>query len=127
MSQWLRLHRHHRLALIILAAAICIGLTAGAAYAHFEGLALWRGWYCALANGVTVGGDVTPHNGAGYGINVFECVTIAPLIAAAFGLFTSGLVAGHTDKVGQQISASEDRIKAHVDNVIADPPATTQE
>jgi hypothetical protein len=88
--------RHNRLALYTIGAAVVIDAVLGALYSEFTpGLPLWHGLYCALANAVTDGGDVTPVNDAGYAIQACEYVTVVPLVAAAFSLFTSALSSVH--------------------------------
>lgn len=100
---------HHRIALLVIAAAAVLDAALGLAYAAVTPhLPWWHGLYCALANAVTVGGDVAPANGAGYAITAAECLLVVPLFAAAFSLFTSGLTAVH-------VRGAEGRIKRHVE------------
>ena len=108
---------HHRLALLTILSALVLDAGAGLAYsAATPHLSWWHGLYCALANAVTLGGDVSPANGWGYLINSIECITIVPLFAATFSLFTSGLTATHVRK-------SERRIKAHFETRLAEANA----
>lgn len=100
---------HHRRAVATITAAAILDALLGALYAAATpGLPLWHGLYCALANAVTVGGDVSPVNSAGYAIQSVECLLVVPLFAATFSLFTSGLTATRTD-------ASEKRIMQHIE------------
>lgn len=100
---------HHRVALVTIAAALALDVILGALYSVFTpGLPLWHGLYCALANAVTDGGDVQPANGAGYAVQACEYVTVVPLVAATFSLFTSALSSVH-------VRASEQRIKRHIE------------
>lgn len=100
---------HRRRALLAIAVAVLLDAGLGLAYsAVTPGLPVWHGLFCALANAVTVGGDVPPANAAGYLITALECALVVPLFAAAFSLLTSGLTAVH-------VAASEKRMKAHVE------------
>jgi hypothetical protein len=101
--------RHHKLAAATIAVALALDVALGLAYAAVTpGLPWWHGLYCALANAVTDGGDVTPANGAGYAIQAAEFVLVVPLFAATFSFFTSGLAAVH-------VRESEERVKSHVE------------
>jgi hypothetical protein len=99
---------HHRVAAQVIAAALGLDILLGALYSLVTpGLPLWHGWYCALANAVTVGGDVAPVNTAGYLLQAVECILVVPLFGASFSFFTSGLTAG-------SVADAEERIKDHV-------------
>ena len=101
---------HRRRALAVIAVAAVLDALLGVAYsAETPGLPWWHGLYCALANAVTVGGDIAPVNAAGYVITAMECLLVVPLFAAAFSLLTSGLTSTH-------VAASEDRLKTHLEN-----------
>jgi hypothetical protein len=89
---------HHRLAWLTIGAALVLDTLCGIAYGIAEHIGIWHGLYCALANAVTLGGDVSPVNTAGYVINTIECLTVVPLFAATFSLFTSALAAVHVRK-----------------------------
>ena len=107
---------HHRRALIVIAVALVLDAACGAAFsAVTPGLPLWHGLYCALANAVTVGGDVPPANGAGYAVTAAECSLVVPLFAATFSLFTSGLTAGH-------VRRAERRIRQHITTTASRTP-----
>ena len=100
---------HHRIAVLTVTAALALDVVLGALYSLVTPrLPLWHGLYCALANAVTVGGDVTPVNGAGYAVQAAECALVVPLFAATFSLFTSGLT-------GTRVAAAEKRIKDHTE------------
>ena len=100
-------HSHHRIALIVIAAAMVLDTACGLAFAAVQHIPAWHGLYDALANAVTLGGDVSPTTPGGYVVNTIECLSVVPLFVATFSLFTSGLTAGHVDR-------SERRIKAHI-------------
>jgi hypothetical protein len=100
---------HQRRAVFIILTALTLDAGLGLAYAaETPGLAWWHGLYCALATAVTVGGDVSPVNAAGYVITALECTLVVPLFGAAFSLLTSGLTSVH-------VRASEERVKEHVE------------
>jgi hypothetical protein len=100
---------HHRAALRVVTAAVGLDVILGALYSLVTpGLPLWHGLYCALANAVTVGGDVTPVNGSGYLVQASECALVVPLFAATFSLFTSGLT-------GTRVAVAEKRIQDHTE------------
>jgi len=103
----------HGAALQVVTAAVALDVILGALYSlATPGLPLWHGLYCALANAVTVGGDVTPASGAGYVIQAAECSLVVPLFAATFSLFTSGLT---SQDVHGRLAAAEKRIKDHTE------------
>jgi hypothetical protein len=104
---------HHRLALIVIGSALVLDAGLGVAYAAAMHIAVWHGLYCALANAVTLGGDVSPSNGWAYAVNAAECLTVVPLFGATFSLFTSGLTAGH-------VARAEGRIKRHLEDRLAE-------
>lgn len=106
------LHVHHRRALAVITAAVILDAALGALYSLVTpGLPLWHGLYCALANAVTVGGDVSPVNGRGYAVQAAECSLVVPLFAATLSLFTSGLT-------GAGVAEAEARIKRHVNGAL---------
>lgn len=108
---------HHRRAVATITAAVALDTLLGALYsAATPHLPLWHGLYCALANAVTLGGDVSPANTAGYVIQTVECLLVVPLFAATFSLFTSGLTATTTE-------ASETRIMQRIDDKAGTQPA----
>lgn len=99
---------HHRIAVLTVAAALALDVILGALYSVVTpGLPLWHGLYCALANAVTDGGDITPVNGAGYAIQAAEYATVVPLFAATISFFTSGLSAAHVRPLHGRLSRME--------------------
>jgi hypothetical protein len=99
---------HHKIALLVVAAALALDAACGVAYAAAEHITLWLGLYNALANAVTLGGDVPPSNGWGHLVDACECFTVIPLFAATLSLFTSGLTEMH-------VVRAEHRIRQHID------------
>lgn len=88
----------HRRALQVISAAVVLDLLFGVLFAFSEHIPVWHGLYCALANAVTVGGDVQPTRPLAYLVTAGECALVVPLFAATFSLFTTGLTAAHVDK-----------------------------
>lgn len=104
------MHRHHSRALATVAGALVLDAALGLAFAAVTPhLTWWHGLFCALANAVTDGGDAPPVNAPGYAITALEYVTVVPLFAAAFSLFTSGLA---------DVAGAEERIKRHVSGAL---------
>lgn len=58
-------------------------------------------------------GDVTPRTHAGHVIAVVVMLTVIPLFAATFSLFTSGLTTVH---VHMRLQEAEHRIRAHTES-----------
>lgn len=85
------MHRHHKAAIITIVATLGLDAVLGLAFAAAEHISAWHGLYCALGNGVTVGCDISPTRMGGYIVNFAEFITVVPLFAATFSLFTSGL------------------------------------
>ncbi len=104
----------HRRALAVIAAAAALDLACGLAFAAAEHVSRLTGIYWAVATATTVGyGDVTPHTTAGHVIAVTVMLTVVPLFAASFSLFTSGLTAEHVHRRirADQHSAREGQIE----------------
>lgn len=99
---------HHRIAAVTVTAAVTLDALLGYLFSVAQHIPVWHGLYCALANAVTVGGDVAPTTPAGYAVTAAECALVVPLFAATFSLFTSGLSA-------VQVRESENNIKGHVE------------
>lgn len=105
---------HHRIALRVILAALGLDALAGFLFSAVEHLPAWHGLYWALATAVTVG-DVAPVTGWGHVVAAAVCLTVVPLFAATFSLFTSGLTAVHVDRAEGRIKAHvETRLKAHL-------------
>ena len=87
--------RHHHLALLTVAVALALDAACGVLFARFQGIPVWHGLFCALANAVTDGGDVAPTTPGGYAVTAAEYALVVPLFAATFSLFTSALSSVH--------------------------------
>lgn len=97
--------KHHHIAMVTVAAALALDVILGVLYALVTpGMPVWHGLYCALANAVTDGGDVTPVTGAGYIIQAIEYATVVPLFGASFSLFTSALSSVHLRPVHARLA-----------------------
>lgn len=87
---------NHRAALVTIATASALDAAGGLAFAGAEHRSAAAGLYWAVTTATTVGyGDVTPHTAAGHLIAVAVMLTVVPLFAATFSLFTSGLTSVH--------------------------------
>lgn len=99
--------KHSKAFITILIAA---GLDAFAAllFAVAEHVPTGIAFYWSVTTATTVGyGDVTPKTGAGHWLAVFVMLTVIPLFAATFSLFTSVLTT-------ERVHKSEERITAHL-------------
>jgi hypothetical protein len=104
---------NHRIAALVIACALALDAGLGVAYAAAMHIGAWDGLYNALANAVTLGGDVAPVGLWAHLVNGAECFTVIPLFAAALSFFTSGLT-------GLHIQASEGRLKRHLEQRLAE-------
>jgi hypothetical protein len=116
--------RHHRVALLVIASALVLDAGLGIAYSAAMHIGVWDGLYNALANAVTLGGDVTPVGVWAHIVNAGECLSVVPLFGASFSLFTSGLTATHVDKAEGRIKRHlEERLAEHHKGLAVMPPA----
>lgn len=103
---------HHKRALTVLWVAVLLDVVFGILYGLDEHIGIWHGLYCATGTATSLGCDVLPAGGTAYVLSTLMMLTILPLFAAIFSLFTSGLVATHVDtKTDRQ---TQD-LKGHVD------------
>ena len=114
---------NRRLAYLTILAAIALDVIAAICFAAAENISVGNGFYWAVATATTVGyGDVTPHNGLGKVIAVLVMLTVIPLFAATFSLFTTLLTANHVSRETGYLRRRLDHIiKHHPD--IPDLPA----
>jgi voltage-gated potassium channel len=114
---------HHRIALIVIAAAVVLDAVLGVAFAAAEHVSVLLGWYWAVTTATTVGyGDVVPHTVAGHVIAVAVMLTVVPLFAATFSLFTSALGATHVRHAVARLRKDADGrhvlLQQHVERVV---------
>lgn len=103
----------HKRALITIAVAAGLDGVLGVVFARLEHLPWFTGIYWAVTTATTVGyGDVAPHTTSGRVVAIVVMVTVVPLFAATFSLFTSGLTSTH-------VQAAAEDIKDHVENRLA--------
>lgn len=115
----------HSTALITIACALALDMGLGEAFSAVEGVGWFRGIYWALATATTVGyGDVYPHTRIGRIIAVIAFLTVIPLFAATFSLFTAGV---STVKIRTHLHHSEQRIKDHVEERLAEHHESIQQ
>jgi len=104
------LHVHHRRALATIAAAALLDTGLGAWFGIADHIGVPDGLFFATTTATTVGyGDLTAHGWLPHVIAVGIMITVIPLFAAAFSLFTSGLA---------DVAGAEARIKRHVNGAL---------
>lgn len=102
----------HRAALATVGTAAVLDAGFGLGFAQAEHHSAGIGLYWALTTATTVGyGDVVPHTTAGHWLAAGVMLTVVPLFAATFSLFTSTLTHVH-------IRRSEKRVTEHVTRVV---------
>lgn len=112
---------HHRTALLVIVAAVVLDAAGGLAYAAAEHLPAGLGLYWAVQTATTVGyGDLPPVTTAGHWIAAAVMLTVVPLFAATFSLFTSGLTAGH-------VRRSEQAVRGDLAAHLVPPPPTRKD
>lgn len=105
------MNRHHRRALVILGFTVLLDVIFGILYGLDDHIGIWHGLYCATGTATSLGCDVLPADGTAYVLSTLMMLTILPLFAAIFSLFTSGLVASHVDtKTDKQTRDLKDHI-----------------
>lgn len=85
--------------ILVLASSVTLDIVLGIAFASAQHVSVWNGLYFATTTGSTVGyGDITPHGWGPHVIAVAMMVTIIPLIASLWALFTTALTTAHVDR-----------------------------
>ena len=103
------MQRHHSLALTTVTLAAAGDAILGTAFGLAQHTSIPDGLFFAVTTATTVGyGDITPRGWLPHLLAVAMMITIVPLFAATFSLFTSGLTSLH-------VEASEERVKAHLE------------
>lgn len=100
--------------------AIVLDVTAGFLFAHYERISVVHGLYWAEEEATTVGSGYLPVTGAGQLIKALVGVTIIPLFAATFSIFTTALTATHVHKVERDIKKrveeADESIRTHFEH-----------
>ena len=106
-----RFNRHHRRAIIVLAAAVILDVIFGIAYGIANHTGIGDGLYYATGVATTSGNSpALPVGWLPHVLTVLMMATIIPLFAAAFSLVTTGLTANHID-------TRHEELKAHVTGI----------
>jgi len=101
---------HHRGALATIAAAALLDVGLGAWFGVADHIGVPDGLYFATTTATTVGyGDLAARGWLPHVLAVAMMITITPLFAATFSLFTSGLA---------DVAGAEARIKKHVNGAL---------
>src|SRR5579863_5173523 len=105
---------NRKFAYLTIALAGCLDLLAGIWFAAAEHISDGNGLYWAVTTATTVGyGDITPHNTVGKWIAVLVMLTVIPLFAATFSLFTTLMTANHVSKEAGALKRRLDHIIKH--------------
>ena len=100
--------KRHRPAIITIFAAASLDLLGAWLFSITEHISFGLSCYWAVVTATTIGyGDIAPRTAAGHWIAIMVALTVVPLFAATFSLFTAGLGAIHLGK-------AEDRLADHV-------------
>jgi voltage-gated potassium channel len=106
----------NKAALVTIVTAVFLDIIFGILYATAEHLSIGLGLYWSITTATTVGyGDISPKTVSGHFIAVLVMLTVVPLFAATFSLFTTALTATHVRKSEERIkSHTEERLKHHL-------------
>jgi hypothetical protein len=107
------MHRHHSAALGTVTAAVVLDAALGVWFGAADHIGIPDGLFFATTTATTVGyGDLTAHGWLPHLLAVTMMLTVIPLFAATFSLFTSGLA---SESVHARLAAAEQRIKDHTE------------
>ena len=107
------LNMHHRRALVTITAAAMLDVGLGAWFGIADHIGIPDGLFFATTTATTVGyGDLTARGWLPHVLAVAMMITIIPLFAATFSLFTTGLA---SKDIRGRLGAAEKRIKDHVE------------
>ena len=85
--------------LTILGLSVALDVIFGVLFAFAQHIPVGTGLYFATTTASTVGyGDVTPHGWVPHVIAVAMMITVIPLFASVFSLFTTALTTAHVDR-----------------------------
>jgi voltage-gated potassium channel Kch len=100
---------HQRLAILTITAATLLDTGLGIAFGFADHVGTGNGLYFATVTATTVGyGDILPRGWAPHVLAVLIMLTVVPLFAATFSLFTSALGSVH-------LAAAERRLNGRID------------
>lgn len=91
----------------IIVIAVVLDILLGMMFASVEHIHVVRGLYWAECEATTVGNGYEPHTFLGQVIKAAVGISVIPLFAATFSIFTTALTATH-------VRHAENQIKAHV-------------
>jgi voltage-gated potassium channel len=101
-------------AYLTIVSAACLDLVSGVWFSAAEHVSVGNGLYWAVTTATTVGyGDVTPHHALGKWIAVLVMLTVIPLFAATFSLFTTLMTAKHVSREAVNLRIRLDHIIRH--------------
>lgn len=104
------MNAHHKGAIATITAAALLDVGLGAWFGIADHIGIPDGLFFATTTATTVGyGDLVAHGWLPHLLAVAMQITVIPLFAATFSLFTSGLA---------DVSGAEDRIKRHVNGAL---------
>lgn len=107
---------HNRLAYLTICMAVTLDIMFGLLFAFVEHISYWLGLYYAVVTATTVGyGDITPHTLWGHVIAVLTNMTVVPLFAATFSLFTARIA---SDTVHDHLLKREVVVLKHIETKI---------
>lgn len=98
----------HRKAIITITVAMSLDLLAALIFSATEHISFALSVYWSITTATTVGyGDVSPKTGLGHVVAVVVMLTVIPLFAATFSLFTSVMT---TDRVHKSEARTMDHL-----------------
>lgn len=111
--------KRQRGAFIVIVVAILMDVTCGLLFAGYEHVRWYQGLYWAEGEATTVGNSVYSATTPGAMIiKAIVGVTVIPLFAATFSIFTTALTATHVHKVGHDlkthVTREKEAIKRHI-------------
>lgn len=110
----------HKLALYVVAIAAALDMVAGVLFSAVEHVSVGSSLYWAVTTATTVGyGDIAPKTPVGKWIAVLVMLSVVPLFAATFSLFTSVLTS-------KRLARGEHRLHQKLDHIIKHHPAVPE-
>lgn len=110
--------KRQRGALIVITVAICLDVLMGWLWSIFQHTPVWIGLYWAEGEATTVGSRFESTTPGGEIVKAIVGITVIPLFAATFSIFTTALTAMHVKhaehRLKQHLVGHEERIKEHI-------------